>query len=234
MKLVDSSVVYKNQEKYLVAVDCIIFGFDSNKLKLLLFKRKVEPLKGKWSLIGAFIKENMTINDAAKIILEESTGLKDVYLQEVKTYSETDRDPGERVISVGYYSLLRIDGFKLKSVEKFDAKWFDLDEIPELILDHKQMVDDAIQELRKKAKTQLIGIELLPENFTIPQLQQLYECIYNRKIDNRNFRKKIVSFDLLINTGEKDKSSSKKGAFLYKFNREKFNKFTSNGQNFEL
>ena len=184
----------------------------------------MEPLKGAWSLIGAFIKENLSLNDAAKQVLFESTGLKNIYLDELQTYSTVDRDPGERVISVAFFSLMRINEILEESVEKYDAHWFNLDDIPELILDHRKMVDDAILKLKSKARYQPIGFELLPEKFTIPQLQLLYECVYQKKLDDRNFRKKILSFDILTKTTEKDKSGSKKGAFLYKFNKEKFDK----------
>lgn len=234
MKLLESSGPYKGQGKILVAVDCIIFGFDSEKIKLLLFKRKVKPLKGAWSLVGAFIKENLSLNDAAKQVLFESTGLKDIYLEELQTYSAVDRDPGARVISVAHYSLIRLHEYELESVEKFDAHWFDLDEVPELILDHGQMVEDAIKKLRSKARYQPIGFELLPEKFTIPQLQTLYQCIFQKELDSRNFRKKILSFDILTKTGEKDKSGSKKGAFLYKFNRDRFEDLIENGNSFEI
>ena len=234
MKLLGEAMMYKGQEKFLVAVDCIVFGFDSKEIKLLLFKRRVEPLKGEWSLVGAFIKNHLTIEDGAKQILFESTGLKDVYLKELKTYSELDRDPGERVISIAYYSLIRIDAFDLESVGKFDAHWFGLDEIPELILDHGKMVKDAISKLRQKTRYEPIGFNLLPEDFTIPQLQTLYECIYQKKLDNRNFRKKLLSFNILIKTDKKDKSGSKKGAFLYKFDQKKFDAFSSKGYSFEL
>jgi 8-oxo-dGTP diphosphatase len=234
MQLLDNTLVYKNQQKFLVAVDCIIFGFDSKQLKLLLFKRKVEPLKGAWSLIGAFIKNDLSLNEAAKQVLFESTGLKDIYLDELQTYSAIDRDPGERVISVAFFSLMRINEFLEESVEKYDAHWFNLDDIPELILDHRKMVDDAILKLVTKARYQPIGFELLPEKFTIPQLQLLYECVYQKKLDDRNFRKKILSFDILTKTTEKDKTGSKKGAFLYKFNKEKFDSFIAKGYNFEL
>ena len=233
MKLLDSSDVYIGQ-KHLVAVDCIVFGFDSKQLKLLLFKRRVEPLKGAWSLIGAFNNSSLSLNEAAKQILIKSTGLNNVFLEELKTYSSVNRDPGARVISVAYYSLIRIDEFNIESVEEYDAHWFDFDDIPELILDHGEMVKDAITRLRLKARYQPIGFNLLPEKFTIPQLQILYECIYQKKLDNRNFRKKILSFDILTKTEEKDKSSSKKGAFFYKFNKKKFDNFIANGYNFEL
>lgn len=234
MSLLDSSLIYEGQEKILVAVDCIIFGFDSEKLKLLLFRRKVEPLKGEWSLVGAFIKNNLSLKNAAKQVLLELAGLENNYLQELQTYSKIDRDPGERVISVAFFSLIRINDFELKSVEKYDAHWFDFDDIPDLILDHRKMVDDAFKRLREKASRQPIGFELLPEKFTIPQLQTLYECVYQRELDDRNFRKKILSFDILTKTDEKDKSSSKKGAFLYMFNKDKFDAFIARGSNFEL
>ena len=121
MKLLDNAEVYQGQEKFLVAVDCIIFGFDSEEIKLLLFKRKVEPLKGAWSLIGSFVKNDLSLNDAAKQVLLESTGLENIFLEELRTYSKVDRDPGERVLSVAYYSLIRINEFDLESVEKYDA-----------------------------------------------------------------------------------------------------------------
>ncbi len=234
MKLQNKTSVYKDQAKILVAVDCIIFGFDSNRLNLLLFKRKVEPLKGKWSLVGAFIKDDLSLLDASKDILFKTTGLKDIYLDELQTYSKVDRDPGDRVISVAFYSLIRIDEFDMESVEKYDAHWFNFDEIPELILDHNQMVKDAIAKLRRKSMLQPLVFELLPEKFTILQLQSIYECIFQKKLDNRNFRKKILSFDILKKTNEKDKSSSKKGAFLYSFDQHKFDAFIEKGHKFDF
>jgi len=232
--LQNKTSVYKDQAKILVAVDCIIFGFDSNQLNLLLFKRKVEPLKGKWSLVGAFIKDDLSLLDAAKDILFKTTGLKNIYLDELQTYSKVDRDPGDRVISVAFYSLIRIDEFDMESVEKFDARWFRFDEIPELILDHNQMVEDGITKLRLKSMLQPLVFELLPEKFTILQLQTIYECIFQKKLDNRNFRKKILSFDILTKSDEKDKSSSKKGAFLYAFDQNKFDAFIEKGHKFDF
>ena len=225
---------YETQQKFLVAVDCIVFGFDLKQLKLLLFKRKIEPLRGKWSLIGALIKENISLNEAAKKVLQATTGLSDIYLDELKTYSEVDRDPGERVISTTFFSLMRINELLEESVERYDAHWFNLDDIPELILDHRKMVDDAIVNLRTKARYQPIGFELIPKKFTIPQIQLFYECIYQKKLDDRNFRKKIMSLNILARTNEKDKSGSKKGAFLYKFNEIKYNELKDKGFNFEF
>jgi len=234
MQLLNNKNAYNHQEKILIAVDCVIFGFDSEQLKLLLFRRKVEPLKGAWSLIGAFVNEDLSLNDAAKQIVFDLTGLNNIFLEELQTYSNVDRDPGERVISVAHYSLIRINDFDIDSVEKFDARWFNIDEVPELILDHKEMVEDATLKIRRKARFEPIVFELLPEKFTIPHLQILYECIYQKKLDDRNFRKKILSFDILTKTEEKDRTGSKKGAFLYKFNKDKFNNYIAKGHNFEL
>jgi ADP-ribose pyrophosphatase YjhB (NUDIX family) len=234
MKLINNTNIYTAEQNILVAVDCIIFGFDSKKLKLLLFKRKVEPSKGLWSLIGAFIKDDQSIDDGAKQILYETTGLKDIYLEQLKTYGDVYRDIAGRVISVVYYSLISVDKFELESVEKYDAHWFDLDKVPELIFDHGQMVTDAIKQLRTNAKHKPIGFNLLPAYFTIPELQTLYESIYQRALDARNFRKKILSLEILTKTNKKDKSGSKKGAFLYAFNKEKFDELIAKGLNFEI
>ena len=234
MKLIDNSHIYNTQQNILVAVDCIIFGFTANKLKLLLFKRKVAPAKGSWSLIGAFIKNDQSVDDGAKQILFETTGLQNIYLEQSKTYGAVNRDSAERVISIAYYSLTSITEFELKSVEKYDAQWFDLDEIPELIFDHNEMVSDAINTIKIRAKHQPAGFNLLPKYFTIPELQSLYQAIYQRKLDTRNFRKKILSLDILTKTVKKDKSGSKKGAFLYEFDKEKFEILLEKGLNFEV
>ena len=234
MNLIDNSDQYISKQRILVAVDCIIFGYNSKKLKLLLFKRKVQPAINQWSLIGAFIKNDQSVHDSAKQILLESTGLNNIYLDQLKTYGEVNRDPAGRVISISYYSLTSVSEFQEQSVQKFDAKWFDIDELPELIFDHSTMVNDALTQLQLKAKTQPIGFNLLPELFTIPDLQLLYEAIYRRTLDPRNFRKKILSLDILNKTEQKDKSNSKKGAFLYRFNKENFDQLLQDGLNFVI
>lgn len=234
MNLVDNMNHYITQQRILIAVDCIIFGYISKKLKLLLFKRKVKPAINQWSLVGAFIKNNQSIHEGAKQILFESTGLKDIYLEQLKIYGDVDRDPAGRVVSVSYYSLTSVNEFQEQSVHNYDAKWFDIDDLPELIFDHKQMVDDAIEELQTKAKSKPIGFNLLPELFTIPDLQLLYESIYRKKLDSRNFRKKILSLNILSKTEQKDKTGSKKGAFLYHFNEKKFEQLLADGLNFDI
>ena len=208
---------YNKSQKITVAVDCVIFGFDSEKLNLLLFKRKVNPFKGSWSLIGEVVENNLSLDKSANEILSKLTGLENIYLKQLKTYGELNRDPAERVISIVYFSLIRVDEVRLKGVENKDAKWFAFNDLPELILDHNEMVKDSISELRNIAKDQPLGFELLPKLFTLPQLQTLYESIYNTKFDSRNFRKKILSLNVLEKTNLKDKSNSRKGAFLFGF-----------------
>ena len=225
---------YPTQDKILIATDCIIFGFDAHSIKLLVFRRRVDPFKNKWSLIGSFVKNNESIHDAAKRVLTEITGLKDVFMKQLKTYGAINRDPGARCVTVGQYALIRIEDQDIELVEKHGAVWYELEEMPKLVLDHNQLVEDALIQLRLTANYQPIGFELLPEKFTIPSLQKLYESIYQKKFDDRNFRKKIIALNVLTKLEEKDKSTSKKGAFLYKFNRKKYEKLIKKGINFKL
>jgi ADP-ribose pyrophosphatase YjhB (NUDIX family) len=225
---------YKNAEKLLIAVDCIIFGFDNQRLKLLLFKRKIEPFKEEWSLIGSFIKKNENVTEAANRILLESTGIKDVFLKELGSYSDVNRDSGARVISIAHYALIRLEETQKQLTETYQAHWIDIDSIPDLILDHNIMILNALDKLRKKARYQPIGFKLLPEKFTIPQLKAFYDAIYQKELDRRNFRKRILSMNILEKLEEKDKSTSKKGAFLYRFDKKKYANLTAKGFNFEL
>ncbi len=220
---------YGMHDKMYISTDCIIFGFDNGVLKLLIFKRRVEPYIGEYSLIGNFVKLEESIAAAASRVLFEITGLQHVFMEELKTYNAVERDPGYRCVSVGQYALIRINDYDKDLVEKHGAMWYTFDELPNLVLDHNQMVEDAMARLRRKAKYQPIGLELLPEKFTLPQLQSLYEAIYQRKMDSRNFRKKVLSFGVLIKLEEKDKTSSRKGAFYYKFDYEKYKELLAQG-----
>ncbi|GAA4280437.1 NUDIX hydrolase [Gaetbulibacter aestuarii] len=225
---------YAPEEKLYVATDNIIFGFDEGVLKLLLFKRRVEPFKGTMSLIGSFVHPDESAPNAAKRVLREITGLDDIFMEELKSYSAVERDPGARCISIAFYALIRIEESNKALVEKHGAIWHEVNSLPDLVLDHGQMVTDALGRLREKAQFYPIGVELLPKKFTIPQLQKLYEAIYQRDIDTRNFRKKLLSLNLLIPLDEKDMSGSKKGAYLYKFNYSKYKKLETKGFNFSL
>jgi 8-oxo-dGTP diphosphatase len=221
-------------EKNFVAIDSIIFGFDSGKLKLLLIKRKMPPLEGHWSLMGGFVGSRESLDEAANRILEDLTGLKSIFLEQIYTYGLPDRDSAARVISVAYFALINIDNYDEELGRKHGAEWFAIDEIPPLVFDHLEMVQKAMRRLRRKTLIQPIGFELLPEKFTLPQLQQLYEAIHQREMDKRNFRKKILAVDILLKLDEKDKESSRKGAYLYRFNKEKYDYLSSKDNLFEF
>jgi 8-oxo-dGTP diphosphatase len=225
---------YREQDKHYVAVDCIVFGFNEDGLKLLLIKRQMDPFKNHWSLMGGFVKESESIDDAAKRITLSLTGLEQVYLEQLYTFGDINRDPGGRIISVAYYALIKINDSFQEILENNGAHWISVNNIPPLIFDHEQMVDTALNKIRKRCRTQPIGFELLPEKFTIPQLQLLYEAILMHPLDKRNFRKKILEMNLLDKLNEKDRSSSKKGAFYYRFNPEKYKDFTLQGFSFEV
>jgi len=226
--------LYSHQDKIYIATDCIIFGFDRGIIKLLVFKRRIQPHKGAFSLIGSFVKLEESVSQAANRVLKEITGLENVFMEELKTYNTVKRDPGYRCISIAQYALIRINEYDKTLVKKHKASWYALNELPDLVLDHNQMVSDALSRLRNKAKYQPIGFELLPKKFTLPQLQILYEAIYQKPLDSRNFRKKVLSFRLLTKLEEKDKSSSKKGAFYYEFNDVKYQQLIARGINFEI
>jgi 8-oxo-dGTP diphosphatase len=214
---------YTGQDHFLLAVDCIIFGFDGKNLKLLLIQRGFEPELNKWSLVGGFLPSSETLDEAASRILQKLTGLKDIYLEQLYAFSGVHRDPEERTVSVSYYSLIDIQQYEKQISHDYHAEWFLIKEKPALIFDHDQMVRMAQKQLRHKAATEPLLFELLPENFTIMQLKNLYDAVYETVFDKRNFIRKLMSTGLLIKLEVKDKSSSRKGAFLYKMNKEKFN-----------
>lgn len=225
---------YSEHAKFHVAVDCIIFGFDNEELKLLIHKRRFEPFLGDWSLFGGFMQSGESLDDAANRILFELTGLEEIYMEELQTYGDINRDPAGRVISVAYYALIPAHRYSKSFSEKYGAVWVSLKDLPELIMDHNTMVEGALRRLRRRTASQPIGFELLPSKFTLPQFQALYEAIYQTEIDKRNFRKKISAMNVLVKLEEKDKSSSRKGAFLYRFDKKKYNKLIDKGYNFTI
>lgn len=225
---------YSNKESFHLAVDCVIFGFAEDQLKLLLYKRDFEPEKGKWSLLGGFLRNEETLDDAAYRVLARITGLRNIFMEQLAAFSKLDRDPAARVISVAYYSLININDYDEVLLKQYGAEWFAINELPPLIFDHEEIVDKALRRLKRKAKTQPIGFELLPENFTITQLRFLYEAIYQRELEPANFRRKFISMDLLDRLPIKDMNSSKKGAFLYAFNQEKYENLTAKGFSFDV
>ncbi|MFZ5999184.1 MAG: NUDIX hydrolase [Bacteroidota bacterium] len=222
-------VNYKNHHRILVAVDCIIFGFDGEELKALLIKRGFDPEKGRWSLMGGFVGEHESAEAAAARVLLQLTGLDNVYMEQLHSFSNVDRDSAGRVISIAYFALINIQNYSDQLQRDHEARWFSLKEVPDLIFDHTQMVEKAKLALREKVANHPVGFELLPRKFTLPQLQKLYEAIYDHSLDKRNFSRKILSLGILNKLEEKDKESSRKGAFYFVFDKKKYNQLQHEG-----
>jgi len=227
---------YSKFQKYLVAVDCIIFGYDiiEKEIKLLLSKRIFEPALGKWSLAGGFVEGNESLDHAASRILRNITGLESVYMRQSYSYGDLDRDPGDRVISVAYFALIAIRDINKDLARQNGVHWRSIARLPDLIFDHPLMVKKALADLQNQVKVKPVGFELLPERFTLVHLQDLYEAIYQRTMDKRNFRKKILSMGILEKLDEKEKETSKKGAYYYRFNKDRYKKLEKNGFYFNL
>lgn len=222
-----------------VTVDCILFGFDDAELKILLIQRGGEPFRGKWALPGGFLDVDTDpgLEFAAKRELEEETGLTDVFMEQLYSFGDMGRDPRGRTVSVGYFALLKLSDYqKVKAGTDADnVKWFALSEVPkDLAFDHETIVKLAIDRLKGKVRYQPIGFELLPQKFTLSELQHLYEAALGQELDKRNFRKKILKMNLLIKLDEKQKGVAHRAAQLYKFDRNKYDELKSKGFNFEI
>ena len=213
---------YHNQTRMLAAVDCIIFGFDGQSLKILLVHRGIEFEKGKWSLMGGFIQPDESPENAAVRILKTLTGLEGVYLEQLYTFGKPKRDPIERTLSITYFALIDIHQYEKQLSDEYQPEWFHLNKIPKLVFDHNEMVKMAKDKLQYKAALHPLLFELLPKKFTLPQLQILYESVYDTGFDKRNFSRKVLSTKLLIKQGDKDKTGSRRGAYYYKLNKKNY------------
>ncbi len=211
---------YKNEPSVLLAVDCVIFGFDGESLNILLFKRAIEPEINKWSLPGGFVKSDESPEFAAARVLKKLTGLEDIYVEESLVFGDPHREAYRRVVSITYYALIDTNKYKHIITDEYEAKWFPLGDYPSLIFDHERMIEVAKRKLKSKAALYPILFELLPEKFTLPQIAILYEKTYDMEIDRRNFNRKLLSSGLLIKLPEKDKTNSKRGAYYFKLNKE--------------
>lgn len=207
---------YTSYPKFLISVDCIIFGFEDGHLKVLIHQRPYEPGMGELSLIGGFVQSNESVDSSAKRILKEFTGLNNVYMQQLAAFGDVERDPGERVISIVYYALINVDNYDMHLSDIHNAKWVDVDELPALCFDHNEMVQKARRMIGETIKTEPIGSNLLPRYFTLGLLQTLYESILGTSIDKRNFRRSISEKDFIQATNLIDRTS-RRGATLYKF-----------------
>ena len=214
---------YQEYQKAFVSVDCIIFGFEGGKLKILIGRRQMNPGRGEWSLYGGFVRNDESLDAAADRTLYELTGLRNVYMRQVGAFGSVDRDPGERVISIAYYALINVRDYSDQMRQEHHVEWVDVENIPTLYSDHNKMVRQARKLMRQKMRTEPVGFELLPNLFTLTQLQRLYEAVNGEEIDKRNFRKRIKDMDFIEKTELIDKTGSKRGAYLYRFNKKMYN-----------
>ena len=221
---------YKEFQKVLLSVDCIIFGFDQNKLKILIGRRNMDPGRGEWSLYGGFVRNDESLDAAAQRTLLELTGLRNIYMSQVGAFGNIDRDPGERVVSIAYYALINVKDYSERLRKQHGVEWVNIEDIPPMYSDHNAMIAKARKLIQQKIKTNPVGFELLPELFTLTQLQRLYEAVNGEPLDKRNFRKRIKDMDYIEKTERIDKQTSKRGASLYRFNKKAF----TEDKNFKL
>ena len=216
------TMFYQEFQKVLLSVDCIIFGFDNNKLKILIGRRQMDPGRGEWSLYGGFVRGDESLDDAAARTLYELTGLHKIYMRQVGAFGSVDRDPGERVVSVAYYALINVKDYDDRLRQEHGVEWVEVDKVPAMFSDHNEMVSKARQLMKEKIKTRPISFQLLPPLFTLTQLQRLYEAVVGEEVDKRNFRKRIKDMDYIEKTELIDKTHSKRGAALYRFNKKTY------------
>ena len=214
---------YGEHSKVWLSVDCIIFGFDEGKLKILIGKRKMDPGRGEWSLYGGFVRSDESVDDAASRTLFELTGLRNLFMRQVGAFGNVDRDPGERVVSIAYYALINVRDYDDILRRAHGLVWMDVNEIPQLYSDHNEMVLKARKMMQQKLAIEPVGFRLLPSLFTLTQLQKLYEAVNGVELDKRNFRKHVKEMDFIEKTELIDKTSSKRGAYLYRFNKRVYN-----------
>ena len=218
-----------------VSIDCVIFGFENGVLEVLLIKRAIQPSESEWALPGGFILKNEGLNHAAERILKETSGVKNIFMEQLSVFGEVNRYPNGRVFTIGYYALVSPDKYTLSpGIDTSEVKWFRLSEINNLPFDHNKIISAALERLREKVRYHPIGFELLPKKFTLPKLQSLYESILDLKLDKRNFRKKLLKMNLLIKLDEKEKDNLRRAAYLYKFDKKSYNKLVKEGFSFQL
>ncbi|MDF1698910.1 MAG: NUDIX hydrolase [Saprospiraceae bacterium] len=221
--------------KAAVSVDCVIFGYDENDLHVLLLKSDMPPFEGKYSLVGDLVTPNETLDESAERVLFQRTGLKDVFLEQVKTFSDVDRHPLGRVITTAYYSLVKLNPELFKIQEgNSKLKWKKVAKVGELAFDHNSILENCLTQLRYRLRDKPIGFKLLPKKFSLKQLQNLYEKVLDIELDKRNFRRKLKALDLLVDLNENQSDVNHRPAKLYSFDQEKYERKRKKGFNFEL
>lgn len=216
-----------------LTVDCVVFGFDGGDLQVLLIRRGLEPFKDRWALPGGFVHLDETLDEAARRELAEETGLREVFLEQLHTFGAVERDPRERVVSVAYFALVKPTA-ATAATDAAEAEWFPVASIPPLAFDHAEIFAAALARLRGKLRYDLLGFELLPPKFTLSQLQGLYEAVLGTALDKRNFRKKVLGFDLLVPLNEKHRDGAHRPAQLFRFDPAKYRRLKKQGFLFEL
>jgi 8-oxo-dGTP diphosphatase len=218
-----------------LTVDCVVFGLSEQTLQVMLIERKLKPFVGTWALPGGFVRVDESVDDAVKRELREETGLGKVYLEQLYTFGQLDRDPRERTVSIAYYALVRPSEHKVyASTDATRAEWFSIEHLPTLAFDHRAIVKQALQRLQTKVRYQPIGFELLPRKFTLTQIQQLYEAILGRELDKRNFRKKILAMEILTGLEETQTNVAHRAAKLYSFHPKRYRELLQSGFHFEI
>ncbi|NJK99843.1 MAG: NUDIX hydrolase [Spirulinaceae cyanobacterium SM2_1_0] len=219
-----------------LTVDCVVFGLDARTvLQVLLIRRRLPPFRGEWALPGGFVRQGETLEAAARRELGEETGVRDIFLEQLYTFSALDRDPRDRVVTVAYYALVNLTEHPIAATTDADAaQWFPCDALPKLAFDHAQIFATALKRLQGKLRYEPVGFELLPEKFPLSQLQRLYETVLNQVLDKRNFRKKLLKMGLLIELDERQTGVAHRAARLYKFDKQKYEHLKQKGFNFEL
>ncbi|PHS02690.1 MAG: NUDIX hydrolase [Blastopirellula sp.] len=218
-----------------LTVDIVVFALDEEDLQVMLIQRDLEPFEGQWALPGGFVRVDETLDESARRELQEETGLQDIYLEQLYTFGGLKRDPRERVVTVAYYALVNLEGHNVHaSTDARNAAWFSMNDLPDLAFDHSMILQTAHERLRGKLRYQPIGFELLPEKFTLRQLQHVYEVVLDRELDKRNFRKKVLGMEIVKETNEIEKDVAHRAAKLYRFDKKKYDRLTKQGFNFEI
>jgi 8-oxo-dGTP diphosphatase len=228
----------KSLKKYFtlaLSLDCVVFGFDEEGIKVLLIKRSVEPYTGYWALPGDLVDPVKDLNDSVNEVLYNLTGLSNLYFEQVETFGEVNRHPFGRVITTSYYTLVKISDYKLNpSSFAREARWFRIDEVGDLAFDHNAILQSCFNKMKKSVRIKPIGFELLPQTFTLSELQSMYESILGEPIDTRNFRKKLAKMNILKDTKKTQKQVAHRPAKLFSFDEKTYNDLKNTGFNFEL
>ena len=218
-----------------LTVDCVVFGLDEEDLQVMLIQRDLEPFKGQWALPGGFVHLDESLDEAARRELCEETGIQIHYLEQLYTFGMVDRDPRDRVVTIAYYALVKLSDHRVQAAtDARKAAWFAIDDVPELAFDHAMILQTAHERLRNKVRYQPLGFELLPTKFTLRQLQQLYETVLDRQLDKRNFRKRILSMEVLKELDEVETDVAHRAARLYQFDRKRYKQLAKGGFMFEV